>query len=409
MAEFVVKMADERGRVLQQIESAGSAGELRDRFAMQGFLVYDVRPRGMLAGGDISLKSGKKIKLEDFVIFNAQFTTLIRAGLPILTAIDLLARQQKNVTFKAALQDISQRVKSGEPLSQAFEAQKLSVASKIYTTSLLAGEKSGNLEEVLTRYITFQRVAITFRKKLVASLIYPALLVAGMLGLFATLVLYVVPRFGELYRSLNADLPAITIFLLDFGTNAQRYFPLLLAVLIGLAFFFIQWRKTEAGAIRIDKFRLSLPLFGDIWLKYQVAMFSRTLSTLLAGGIPLVPALETAGSSMESRSISKGILNVVQSVREGRGLAQSIEATDTFPELAVEMISVGEATGALPQMLNSVAEFYEEDVQTALTAALSLIEPIILIVMGLVVAAILLALYLPIFELGAAAGATRGG
>lgn len=409
MAEFVVKMADERGRVLQQIESAGSAGELRDRFAMQGFLVYDVKPRGLLAGGDVTLKRRAKIKLEQFVIFNAQFTTLIRAGLPILTAIDLLARQQKNETFKSALLDISQRVKSGEPLSQAFEAQDLAVASKIYTTSLLAGEKSGNLEEVLTRYITFQRVAITFRKKLIASLIYPALLVAGMIALFATLVLYVVPRFGELYSSLNADLPTMTVFLLEFGKNAQRYFPILLAVVIGLVLFFLRWRKTESGAMRVDKFRLSLPLFGDIWLKYQVAMFSRTLSTLLAGGIPLVPALETAGSSMESHTISKSILSVVQAVREGRGLAQSIEATDAFPELAVEMISVGESTGALPQMLNSVAEFYEEDVQTALTAALSLIEPIILIVMGAVVAIILLSLYLPIFQLGAAAGAARGG
>src|SRR3954464_12717440 len=178
MAEFVVKMADERGRMLQQIESGHSASELRERFAHQGFLVYDIKPRGLLTGADVAVKRNKKIKLDQFVVFNSQFVTLIRAGLPIPTALELLGRQQKDLRFQSILADVRQRVKSGEALSQAFEAQ--GIASKIYTTTLLAGEKSGNLEEVLNRYIAFQRVSITFRKKLIASLIYPALLIGGM-------------------------------------------------------------------------------------------------------------------------------------------------------------------------------------------------------------------------------------
>ena len=398
MAEFLVKMADDRGRVVEQVENAHSAAELRDRFAMQGFFVYDVRPRGLLGGGEGS--TPKRINQEQFVIFNAQFLTLIRAGLPILTGLELLARQQKNEYFHRVLEDVRQRVKSGEPLSQAFEAQK--VASRIYTTTLLAGEKSGNLEEVLGRYIAFQRISMTFRKKLLASLVYPALLVAAMMVLLSVLILFVVPKFGDMYRELHAELPVITQFMLALGQSAQQYFPLIALALAGGGFLLWRWQTTEAGAAQIDRIRLSVPLLGGIWLKYQIAMFARMLATLLQGGLPLVNALETAGTSMESRSIARAVTTAVTRVREGRTLARSLEETRVFPELSIGMVEVGESTGALPQMLTSVAEFYEEDVQTALAAALSLIEPLILVVMGTVVAVVLISLYLPIFNMGAA-------
>ena len=405
MAEFVVKMADERGRMMQQIETGHSASELRERFSTQGFFVYDVRPRTLLLPGTMQLSRGKRIKLEQFVIFNSQFVTLIKAGLPILTALELLSKQQKNAYFKAILEDVRQRVKSGEPLSQAFAEQN--IASKIYTTTLLAGEKSGNLEEVLSRYISFQRVSMTFRKKLLASLIYPVLLVGMMFILLTVLITWVVPQFAKLYDTLGAELPSVTVFLLSLGAYAQKYFLVIIGVIALAGVLIWNWRRSETGAQQLDKFRLSLPLFGSIWLKYQVAMFSRMMATLLAGGLPLVPALETAGTSIESKMISRGVITAANSVREGRTLSGSLEATHIFPELSVEMIAVGESTGALPQMLTSVAEFYEEDVQTALSAALSLIEPFILIFMGIVVAGILLSLYLPIFNLGAAASAGR--
>ncbi len=403
MAEFLVKMADERGRVLQQVESARTAAEVRERFSVQGFLVYDVQPRGLLSG-DVSIRR-KKIKLEEFVIFNQQFLTLIRAGLPILTALDLLGKQQRNENFRGVLDEVRRRVKTGESLSQAFEAQKM--ASRIYTTTLLAGEKSGNLEEVLQRYVTFQRISITFRKKLMASLVYPVLLVTAMLVLLSVLILYVVPQFGRLYSELGAELPAITQVMLALGTGAQKYALVIVGGLILIGIGIARWSQSEAGATRIDRVRLGLPLLGGIWLKYQIAMFARMLSTLLQGGLPLVSALETAGSSMESRSIAQAVSSAAVRVREGRSLARSLEETATFPELSIGMVEVGESTGALPGMLTSVAEFYEEDVQTALAAALSLIEPLILMFMGLVVALVLLSLYLPIFNLAAAAGAGR--
>jgi len=399
MAEYVIRLADERGRVQEQMLTAASEDELRARFTQAGYYVYSVKQRGLLAAAGQT----KKVKLETFLIFNQQFLTLIRAGLPILSALDLLARRQKQANFRAQLEDVAQRVRNGDSISGAFEAQGSYPA--VYTTTLLAGERSGNLEEVLQRYLDFQRVSLTFRKKLTASLIYPAVLVVMVVLLFIFLITFVVPRFAELYDQLGTKLPAVTTFLLALGRDAQRYGLYVLAAVVIAGFLFFRWMKTDAGAMVVDRVRIGLPLFGSVWLKYQVALFSRTLSTLLKGGLPLVPSLETAARSIGSRQVSNAVLASVETVREGKGLSASLEGTKVFPELAIEMIEVGESTGALPQMLNSVAEFFEEDVQTNLTAAMSLIEPAILIVMGVVVITILIALYMPIFNLS---GATSG-
>jgi type IV pilus assembly protein PilC len=401
MTEYVIKLADERGKVQEQTHSAATEEELRARFTQAGYYVYSVKARGLLAAG-----KAKKVKLETFLVFNQQFLTLIRAGLPILSAIELLARRQKVPHFRAQLEDVATRVKNGESISESFEAQ--GGFPIVYTTTLLAGERSGNLEEVLQRYLDFQRVSLTFRKKLTASLIYPAVLIVMVVLLFIFLITFVVPRFAELYEQLGTKLPALTLFLLALGKDAQSYGIYAAAVLALLIFLFIRWTKTNRGATLVDRVRIALPLIGSVWLKYQVGLFSRTLSTLLNGGLPLVPSLETAARSIDSKQISNAVFSSVETVREGKGLSSSLEATKIFPELAIEMIEVGESTGALPAMLNSVAEFFEEDVETNLTAVMSLIEPAILIVMGVVVVTILIALYLPIFNLSAAAGGGGG-
>jgi type IV pilus assembly protein PilC len=391
MAEFVIKLADERGRVQEQVQSAASAEELRQRFSHAGYYVYSVKPKGLTG-------SRRKAKLETFIIFNQQFLTLIRAGLPILGSLEMLAKSQKNSAFAGQLQNVAARVRTGESISAAFEAQ--GGFPVIYTTTLLAGERSGNLEEVLGRFLSFQRISLTFRKKLTASLIYPALLITLVCGLFVFLITFVVPRFATLYDQLGTNLPGLTLLLLKLGNGAQHYIFYVLPIVALIAFLIYRWSRTERGADQIDGLRIKLPVFGNIWIKYQVALFSRTLSTLLSGGLPLVPSLETAARSIASKRIAKAVFSSVGSVREGKGLSTSLEETGVFPDLSVEMIEVGESTGALPQMLNSVAEFFEEDVQTALTASLALIEPAILIVMGVVVVVILIALYLPIFSLG---------
>ena len=391
MAEYVIRLADERGHVQEQIQAAATADELRQRFTQAGYYVYSVKPRGLTG-------TARKTKLEAFLIFNQQFLTLIKAGLPILGSLEMLAKQQKNAIFAGQLQNVAARVRTGEPVSAAFEAQ--GGFPLMYTTTLLAGERAGNLEEVLGRYLSFQRIALAFRKKVKASLIYPTLLVFLVITMFIFMITFVVPQFAKLYDQIGSKLPEITLLMLALGKAAQHYLLYVAPLVALLGFLIWRWSKTDAGGESIDSIRIRLPVLGKIWLKYQVAMFARTLSTLLSGGIPLVPSLETSARTITSKRISKAVRSSVSSVREGRSLADSLKATGVFPELSTEMIEVGESTGALPQMLNSVAEFFEEDVQTALTAALALIEPAILIVMGVVVLTILIALYLPIFSMG---------
>src|SRR5215472_584887 len=331
MAEFLVKMADERGHVLQQVESGISEQEIRNRFAQQGFLVYSVKSRrGVLPmGGGLSKKS---LKADQFVIFNQQFLTLIKAGLPILKSLSILSKRQKNASFKAILENVQERVKSGELLSEAFEAQ--GATSKIYTTTLLAGERSGNLEEVLGRYIAFQRVTVTFRKKLIASLWYPALLICALAVMLTFLMTYVVPQFADLYSSLNAKLPAITVFMLGIGHGIQKNYLTIFGSVLAVVIIVTLWVRSDRGARTLDALRYKLPLFGEIWMKYQIAMFSRTLSTLLSSGLPLVPSLETASQSINSFKIAKNVGYASNRVREGRALSFSLEETKFFPDLA---------------------------------------------------------------------------
>jgi type IV pilus assembly protein PilC len=396
MAQFLVKVADEQGHLRQQVEHGYSEAEVKDRFTQQGYLVYWVKPRTVLsrAGGQRG-----KLRQGTFLIFNQQFLTLIKAGLPILTALDLLIKRQRDKALLQLLENVRDRVKGGELLSDSFAAQH--VFPKMYTTTLMAGEKSGNMEEVLSRYITYQRMVQTFRKKLLVSLVYPALLVSVVTVMLVFLITYVVPKFAELFAALDAPLPAITVFMLTLGVNAQKYGWVAVLVLGGAGFLMWRWKQSDRGAETIDRFLLSLPLIGEIRLKYQVANFSRVLATLLQGGLPLVPAMETAGESMSSRQMLNGVRAAAERVREGQSLAHSLEKQKLFPDLAVEMLEVGESTGALPAMLSSVAEFYEEDVQTALSAAMALIEPMILIIMAVFVGGILISLYMPIFTLGA--------
>jgi type IV pilus assembly protein PilC len=400
MAEFVIKLADERGRVQEQVQTAATAEELRARFAHAGYHVFSVRARSGFAG-----LQRRKVKLEPFLIFNQQFLTLIRAGLPILGSLQMLAKNQRNAHFAAQLDDVQARVKTGEALSSAFEAQ--SGFPVMYTTTLLAGERSGNLLEVLERYVSFQRISLTFRKKLITSLIYPCVLLTLVTALVMFMFAYVVPQFAELYDQLGSKLPAMTMALLSFSKWLNHNLLWIVLIVLASAAGIYRFATTERGRDFVDGFRIRMPVFGKIWLKYQVALFARTLSTLLTGGLPLVPSLETAARSISSRRVSKAVISSIGTVREGKSLAESLEQTKVFPDLAAEMITVGEQTGALPAMLNSVAEFFEEDVATALTASLALIEPLILIIMGVVVVFILISLYLPIFSLGST-GAAQG-
>ncbi|MGA2724437.1 MAG: type II secretion system F family protein [Bryobacteraceae bacterium] len=398
MAEFVLKYADGRGQIHQQVTSAPSEKELRERYSQQGFLIYSVKPRtaaGLAATG--LFKRRKKLNLEKFLIFNQQFVTLIRAGLPILKGLDLLAERLTDPALGPYIKSVRDEVRSGTLLSEAFRQQ--GIFPKMYVTSVMAGEKSGSLTEVLDRYISYQRIALAVRKKVMVSLMYPCVLIVLVIILMVFLVTYVVPTFATLYTTMNAKLPAMTVWLIAIGTTARSYILAFAGALVCGIFLFRWWARRDSARWALDRIKMKMPVAGDIWLKYQVAQLSRILGTLLTGGIPLVQAMETAADSLNTPLLKRAVEAAGKSVREGQPLSGSLKASRMFPGLAVDMIEVGESTGALPAMLNSVAEFFEEDVNTRMTATLSLVEPAIMIVMGSFVAFVLISLYLPIFSL----------
>ena len=397
MAEFLLRYADPRGQMHESVAEAASEREARERMAQQGFLVYSVRAKDLSTrlGADAGRK--QSVNLEKFLIFNQQFVTLVRAGLPILKCLDLLADRLTDEKLGRYIKGVRDEVKTGTILSEAFAKQRVFPA--IYVTSVLAGEKSGSLIEVLDRYVQYQRLTLAAKKKLMSALAYPALLIVMVIVLMVFLVTYVVPNFAALYSSMGAKLPLATTVLIAVGTTARAYVLLGVAVLAlaGTAAYF--WARRDESQETIDRFIMHIPLIGDIWTKYQVAQLSRVLGTLLVGGIPLVQALETTGRSLGTKLLKKVLDKTSVLVREGKTLSSSMASMGIMPVLAIDMMEVGESTGALPQMLSSVAEFYEEDVSTRMATLLSLVEPAIMILMGIFVAFVLVALYLPIFSL----------
>ncbi len=399
MAEFVCKVADASGRVYSQVEPAESISEARQKLSDRGLFVYQVRPRDVVFGAALGRRRDKTVSGNDFLVFNQQFNTLIKAGIPILKSLDLLAERAAAPRLRPILGEVRRLVREGTNLSAALEQQ--GVFPKVYTTSILAGEKSGNLSGVLEYYITYQRVTTGLRKKLIATLIYPTILVCAATLIVMYLVSTVIPKFALLYGDLNINLPAATRILLAVTVTYRPFLLAAIGILVVVALGAFVWSRSESGGLAVERLRMRLPLVGDILTKFQFAQFCRTLSTLLAGGTPLVQAMETAGDAISGRLVSGAITHGAKLVREGQSLHDALSSTGLVPELALEMVEVGEASGALSPMLASVAEFYEDEVNNRLANLVALIEPAILMFMAVLIAFILVALYLPMFSMSA--------
>jgi type IV pilus assembly protein PilC len=399
MAEFVCKVADASGRVYSQVEPAESISDARQKLSDRGLFVYQVRPRDVVFGAALGKRRDKTVRGDDFLVFNQQFNTLIKAGIPILKALDLLAERAAAPRLRPVLAEVRRLVREGTTLSEALEQQ--GVFPKVYTTSILAGEKSGNLSGVLEYYIAYQRVSTGLKKKLIATLIYPTILVCAATAIVTYLVSSVIPKFALLYNDLNINLPTATRILLTVTVTYRPYLLTGIGILVVLAIVAFGWSRTDTGGLALERLRMRLPMVGDILTKFQFAQFCRTLSTLLAGGTPLVQAMETAGDAISGRLVSGAITHGAKLVREGQSLHDGLSSTGLVPELALEMVEVGEASGALSPMLASVAEFYEDEVNNRLANLVALIEPAILVFMAILIAFILVALYLPMFSMSA--------
>ncbi len=396
MGQFHCRVADADGRVFSHVEPASSLEEARQKLVDRGLYVYSVESRGGRLAALVRQKSGRQIGGSEFLILNQQFNTLIKAGLPILKSLDLLATRASSPKLRPVISQVRDRVREGKSLSEAVA--EAGVFSKVYSTAILAGEKSGNLPGVLDYYIAYQRVSTGVRKKIIASLAYPALLISVAVIIVTYLVTVVIPKFALLYRDMNVELPAPTRLLIAITVD-YRYavFGMVVLLAVTAAGVFL-WSRSDEGGAAFDRFKFRLPVIGDTLLKFQVAQFSRTLSTLLTGGTPLVAGLQTASDAITSKLLRSTVDQATQMVREGESLHGALASKGIVPELALDMIEVGESSGALSPMLNSVAEFYEEEVNLRLTALVSLIEPLLLVFMGLLIAFILISLYLPIFS-----------
>jgi type IV pilus assembly protein PilC len=385
--------------VVTAVLAGQTMDEVRHHLQEQGLLPMEIRPRGW----SLSLRPRRRrqtIKSDDFILFNQQFVALIRAGLPILKSLDLLKDRISNPLLRQHISDVRDRVFSGALLSEAIRAQ--GIFPTVYTASVFAGERSGNLVEVITRYVQYQKTILSVRKRFLNSLIYPAFLIVLAVGMIAVILTYVIPKFAELYADLNTPLPVTTRVLIAVSGTIRENLMLVVPGLLGLIVVLKLWTSSRRGMLWLDELKLKVPVIGHLWTMFSMAQLARTLATLLQGGIPLVPALESAREASGNRVIAESISSAITQVREGRTISDSLQQTGHFPELALEMIRVGEQTGSLPDMLNHVADFYDEDVNIRSTTLLGWVEPVILLVVAVFIATVLISLYMPIFSLGSA-------
>jgi type IV pilus assembly protein PilC len=396
MPEFILRVGTPEGDVVERQVSAASMRAAQEEMRRQGLHVFEAK-RGAIQASDFVPRFGKTISTEHFLLFNQELLALVRAGLPIVQSFDIMLERQKNVRFREVLSDIREKLMSGVALSDAF-ATYGSMFPPIYSTSLRAGERSGDLEGVLRRFLKYQKMIVQLRKKVVGALVYPAVLVSMSGVMIFVMLTFVIPKFAEFFSGFGAQLPWFTALMINVATGLRKNFALAF-IGIGIAIFALnRWIKTS-GRLIWDRFKLHIPLVGGVLHRFAIMQFTQSLGTLLSGGTPMVPAIEIASQSVTNQLVSTKISGIVQNVREGEPLWRSLDNTGVISDLAVEMIKVGESTGALTEMLANVSEFYDEEIEARLSRLVAAIEPIILVFMGVVIAVLLYAFYLPLFRL----------
>ena len=396
--EFRCRLGTPDGEIIEGIYVAENEARLRRELEEKGLYVLAIQRASRIALTSLKVPRRSKVSTREFLVFNQELATLLKAGMPLVQSLDILRRRVENPLFKGILDDVYERVRAGSSLSEAFEAQG-SLFPGVYNASLMAGEKSGSLEQVIRRYVAYVKVISAVKRKTISALVYPAILLTLSLIVVGIIVLRVVPAFGAFYEQFGKELPLSTRAIVAVSGFATRYFVVLAAAAIGLALAIWGWMKRSAQRERTDRWMLRLPWIGPIAGKFATSQAARTLATLLGGGIPLVNAIDVAARSIQNRHMARELQAAAQQVREGRALSSALGDSGVFPDVAIKMVEVGESTGALQEMLNSLADFYDEEIETNLARFVTLVEPVLLVVMGLVIASLLLALYMPLFNL----------
>ncbi len=401
MAEFIVRLGTPAGEIVTRTVEALAAHEARARLEREGFKVFAVTPpkaEGVASLTRAGAAGGRaRVKANDFLLFNQQLAALLRAGIPILQAITMLRRRATSPRLRAVLEEVEEQIRGGAALSQAFAAQGATFP-RIYTASILAGERSGALDEVLSRYVNYMRRSVGLRRKIRGALAYPTFLLFACLGMVIFLTTFVVPRMSDLFAGFKNDLPTVTVIVLALSGwithNAIWFVPTLIVGSVG----FFLWSRTPSGRLTIDRSLLKLPLAGKLLVQMTTAQAARSLATLLAGGITIVESWEIAAESITNLELRRRSSSILPLIREGRSFTESLENANWMPELAIDMIGIGERSGSLREMLDEVATFYDAESEVRLEQLTTTLEPAILVVMGGVVVVILLAIYLPIIQ-----------
>ena len=396
MPEFVARLGTADGSILERSFTSESEKSLRAELAGQ-YLILGVRKKQTVAALVPGMGTRRGIKMKEFLLFNQELASLLKAGLPIVASLDILTERRKNPVFKQALLEVRDQVRGGMSLSEAFSAQG-DLFPRIFCSTLASGERSGEIASVLGRYIAYQKTLLTTRRKVLGALIYPAFLLLVSVGVIGILVTFVVPKFQDFYADMGSDLPLITRILIGLSAAVTTYWPVVLAAIAGGVIGWRAWARTAAGRLSIDGFKLKIPVVGGLLQGFSASRFVRTLGTLLAGGIPVVAALGIAARAVGNQVFERELLDVERKVREGGSLWLGLEETHLFSDIAVEMTKVGESTGALSEMLGNVSEFYDEETDNRIATLMSLMEPVMLIGMGIIVALMLLAMYMPLLQ-----------
>ena len=396
--EFRCRLASPNGEIVEGVYAAETEARLRHELEEKGLYVLSLQPKGSIGGLSLHLPERKRLNTREFLIFNQELATLLKAGMPLVQSLDLLKRRVTLPAFRRALDDVHEKVRSGSALSEAVAAQG-DLFPRIYTASLLAGERSGNLDAVLRRYVEYTKIIATVKRKTLSALVYPAILISLSIVLVAIIVVWVVPAFADFYGTFNAPLPLITRVILALSGFIRGQLFVILGALLAAGIGLTILARRPGDQARFDHALLAIPMLGDVARKFSTSQMARTVATLLGGGLPLVHALDIASKSIGNSYMAAQLDIVTARVREGESFAAALEARHVFPEVAVKMAEVGESTGALQDMLNVVADFYDEEIATNMDRFVTLIEPALLVVMGIVLAGLLLALYMPLFQL----------
>ncbi|HEX4498135.1 MAG TPA: type II secretion system F family protein [Thermoanaerobaculia bacterium] len=400
--QFICRIGTQDGRVLEEVFTASDETALRSDLGKRGYHLFEVRRRGgaPTMGIPSLLRGGRRgrIPVQEFLVFNQELAALLKAGLPLLQALDLMLERMHAGTFRSVLTEVRDKIKSGTDLSEAF-GEYGELFPRLYPSSLKAGEKSGDLELVIRRFVRYMKLVLDARRRVFSALTYPAVLVVLSILMIAVMTIYVVPRFMGFFTELDADLPLITRIVLGVSTFMQANWVLMLILIAGAWFAFRSWGRTELGRNTIDRLKLRVPFLGPVLHRFALSEFCRSLSTLLAGGIPLVPSFEIGVASVGNAFVRGRIAPTIQMVREGKPFYAALETSEIFTDMSIDMVKVGEATGSLDEMLNSVSDFLDEQVETRMQRLLSLIEPLMLVFMGIIIAILLISIYLPMYSM----------